>query len=194
MNNQVRASLLEVIQDRTSGRVFDYGHTGVSESTLRSGFSKACKRAGIPFGQNVEGGLIWHDLRRTFATELRGRQGHEYDISDLLGHTMPQLVINESAQKCLRGTRATDRHRWLQLLESQSLRRRPSRRHLRRWSSWSSLDVRSVQRSAGDRTERSDRPPDRQLALPEKRRLRRSRLRSETGYRAARLSCRQAPG
>ena len=33
-----------------------------------------------------EGGLIWHDLRRTVATELRARQVHEYDIAGLLGH------------------------------------------------------------------------------------------------------------
>ena len=59
MNSQVRAALLEVIQDRTSGRVFDYAHTRVSASTLRSGFRIACKRAGVAFGQNVEGGLIW---------------------------------------------------------------------------------------------------------------------------------------
>jgi len=92
MNGQVRAALLEVIQDRTSGRVFDYAHTGVSASTLRSGFTEAFKRAGIPFGQNVEAGLIWHDLRRTFATELRGRQVHEYDIADLLGRTIQSVT------------------------------------------------------------------------------------------------------
>jgi len=57
----------------------------VGVKTLRSGVKKACERAGIPFGLTVEGGLIWHDLRRTFATELRARQVHEYDIADLLG-------------------------------------------------------------------------------------------------------------
>lgn len=92
MNNQVRAALLELIKDRTNGQLFDYAHTGVSASTLRSGFTEACERAGIPFGQNVEGGLIWHDLRRTFATELRARQVHEYDISDLLGHTIKSVT------------------------------------------------------------------------------------------------------
>src|SRR6185369_998359 len=35
---------------------------------------------------------IWHDLRRTFATELRGRQVHEYDIADLLGHTIQSVT------------------------------------------------------------------------------------------------------
>jgi len=76
----------------TTGSVFDYRQTGVSASTLRRGFEKACERAGIPFGLTVEGGVIWHDLRRTFATELRGRQVHEYDISDLLGHTIQSVT------------------------------------------------------------------------------------------------------
>jgi integrase len=32
------------------------------------------------------------DLRRTFATELRARQVHEYDIADLLGHTIQSVT------------------------------------------------------------------------------------------------------
>jgi len=46
----------------------------------------------MAFGLTVEGGVIWHDLRRTFATELRGRQVHEYDIADLLGHTIQSVT------------------------------------------------------------------------------------------------------
>jgi integrase len=92
MNSPVRAALQNVIDSRTTGSVFDYSHTGVSASTLRRGFEKACDRAGIPFGLTVEGGVIWHDLRRTFATELRGRQVHEYDIADLLGHTIQSVT------------------------------------------------------------------------------------------------------
>jgi integrase len=42
-------------------------------------------------GLTVEGGVIWHDLRRTFATELRGRQVRKYDIADLLGHTIQSV-------------------------------------------------------------------------------------------------------
>src|ERR1051326_8026628 len=74
MNGPVRAALQKVIDSRTTGTVFDYKHTGVSASTLRRGFEKACDRARIPFGLTVEGGVIWPDLRRTFATELRGRE------------------------------------------------------------------------------------------------------------------------
>ena len=83
---RVKAALLEVIENRTAGFVFDANHTGVTEHVLRTAFEKACGRAEIPFGLMVEGDLIWHDLRRTFATELRERQVHEYDIADLLGH------------------------------------------------------------------------------------------------------------
>lgn len=92
MNAPVRVALGKVIQDRTKGRVFDGDQTGLSERTLRNGFERACERAGIPFGLTVEGGLIWHDLRRKFATELRGRQVHEYDISDLLGQTIQSVT------------------------------------------------------------------------------------------------------
>ena len=71
MNGPVRTALQKVIDNGTTGNVFDYKQTGVSASTLRRGFEKACEQAGIPFGLTVEGGVIWHDLRRTFATELR---------------------------------------------------------------------------------------------------------------------------
>ncbi|MGQ0763099.1 MAG: tyrosine-type recombinase/integrase [Acidobacteriota bacterium] len=86
MNAPVKDALLSVIQNRTTGQVFNPDHTGVTEHVLRTAFERACDRAEIPFGLAVEGGLIWHDLRRTFATELRARQVHEYDIADLLGH------------------------------------------------------------------------------------------------------------
>lgn len=72
--------------------MFDVDHTGVTEDVLRSGFETACERAEIPCGLTVEGGLIWHDLRRTFVTELRARQVHEYDISDLLGHNIQDVT------------------------------------------------------------------------------------------------------
>jgi integrase len=92
MNAPVRDALLKVIQNRNTGRVFDADHTGVNEHVLRGGFQTACERAEIPFGLTVEGGVIWHDLRRTFATELRARQVHEYDIADLLGHNIQAVT------------------------------------------------------------------------------------------------------
>ena len=59
---------------------------------VRWGFEEACTRAEIAFGETVPGGIIWHDLRRTFATRLRANGVHEYDISDLLGHSRPGVT------------------------------------------------------------------------------------------------------
>jgi site-specific recombinase XerD len=92
MNAPVREAMLGVIQNRKTGLMFDTDHTGVNERLLRSRFQTACERAEIPFGLTVEGGVIWHDLRRTFATELRARQVHEYDIADLLGHNIQAVT------------------------------------------------------------------------------------------------------
>ncbi len=54
MNAPVQKALRQIIQNRTNGRVFDGDHTGVTEHTLRSGFQKACERAGIPFGLTLK--------------------------------------------------------------------------------------------------------------------------------------------
>jgi len=64
----------------------------VNEYSLRWGFEEACKRAEIVFGGVNPGGIIWHDLRRTFATRLRAHGVHEYDIQDLLGHSQPGVT------------------------------------------------------------------------------------------------------
>jgi len=59
----------------------------VNDYALRWGFEETCTRAEIAFGETVPGGIIWHDLRCTLATRLRANGVHEYDISDLLGHS-----------------------------------------------------------------------------------------------------------
>ncbi|HEV8429363.1 MAG TPA: tyrosine-type recombinase/integrase [Pyrinomonadaceae bacterium] len=93
MNSQVRDTLFHLCRDRTSDEfVFDKDVNEVNEYALRWGFEAACTRAEIVFGETVPGGIIWHDLRRTFATRLRANGVHEYDISDLLGHSRPGVT------------------------------------------------------------------------------------------------------
>ena len=67
--------------NRKKGPVFYADHTGMNEHLPPSGFETACRRTKIPFGVNVEGGVIWPDLRSTVANELRAQQVHEYDIA-----------------------------------------------------------------------------------------------------------------
>jgi integrase len=93
MNSVVRGALMEAIQNRSpAGLVFDADHNGVNEYSLKWGFEEACKRAEIVYGETKAGGIIWHDLRRTFATRLRANGVHEYDIQDLLGHAKPGVT------------------------------------------------------------------------------------------------------
>ena len=93
MNSIVR----ELLRDASQGAkpdelIFTFERNGVSWSTIRSGFEAACEISKIPFGEKVSGGIIWHDLRRTFATRLRALGVHEYDIKDLMGHTIPGVT------------------------------------------------------------------------------------------------------
>lgn len=93
MNSVVRSALLEAVQRRSpDGLVFDANHNGVNEHSLKWGFEEACTRAGIVYGETKPGGIIWHDLRRTFATRLRANGVHEYDIQDLMGHAKPGVT------------------------------------------------------------------------------------------------------
>jgi integrase len=87
MNPLVRTALSEAVQDAVGNElVFSIARNGVSDRALRGGFEKACKQAGIIYGQTKAGGLTWHDLRHTFATRLRGQGVHELDIMQLMGH------------------------------------------------------------------------------------------------------------
>ena len=95
MNPVVRATLLGLVQDATGEeRVFSYARTGVSDMTIRSGFKEACKMAGIPHGQTTAGGIVWHDLRHTFATRLREQGVHELDIMQLMGHSSVRMTAS----------------------------------------------------------------------------------------------------
>jgi integrase len=89
MNSIVRAALRDAVEGAEPDQaIFSYERNGVSLPTLRSGFEELCKRAKIVHGLTNSGGMIWHDLRRTFATRLRALGVHQYDIMDLLGHTI----------------------------------------------------------------------------------------------------------
>lgn len=89
MNRIVREKLsAAAVGAKPDELIFTFKRNGVSWSTIRTGFERACENANVVHGQTVNGGITWHDLRRTFATRLRALGIHEYDIKDLLGHTI----------------------------------------------------------------------------------------------------------
>jgi len=72
-------------------------------SVLRS-FKQACKKAGIPYGLNVRGGIVFHDLRHTCASHLIMRGASLKEVQEHLGHenistTDRYLHLTEEAKK-----------------------------------------------------------------------------------------------
>ncbi|MBT7695840.1 MAG: tyrosine-type recombinase/integrase [Desulfobacterales bacterium] len=51
-----------------------------------TGLRTASDAAGIPWGREVEGGWIYHDLRRTFKTDMRKAGVHKSVIDSIVGH------------------------------------------------------------------------------------------------------------
>ena len=63
-----------LIGNRSGGElVFTKQANGVNDYSLRNSFEQACFRAEIPHGRNTNAGIIFHDVRRTFATESKQR-------------------------------------------------------------------------------------------------------------------------
>ena len=93
MSPRGRGTLLRMaLNSEGEPKVFSSSRNGVTETTIRKDFPKACKAANIPYGQATPGGLVWHDLRHTFATRLRERGIHELDIKDLMGHATAKMT------------------------------------------------------------------------------------------------------
>ena len=74
------------------------------KSTLRNSITKALKRAGIPIDKTKRSG--WHTLRHSLATNLLQNDVEVSTISDILGHSDPQVarhylrVDMEGLSKC----------------------------------------------------------------------------------------------
>lgn len=76
------------MNDKTTGEyVFTSFRTGRGVTEIKKGFVSACEAAGIPQGVNTPYSLIFHDLRRTFATRLAEKGVHPVVIKELLGHS-----------------------------------------------------------------------------------------------------------
>ena len=73
-------SLLVEIGVKKAGKVFT-----ININTFESAFKRAKNKAGIK-------GLTFHDLRHTFATTFRMRNGSMSNLQGILGHTTPRMT------------------------------------------------------------------------------------------------------
>ncbi|HKU76901.1 MAG TPA: tyrosine-type recombinase/integrase, partial [Pyrinomonadaceae bacterium] len=53
---------------------------------VKKGFAGACRKAGIPYGLGVRGGITFHNLRHWFSTRLEDLGVSKTVRRDLLGH------------------------------------------------------------------------------------------------------------
>ena len=58
---------------------------------IQEGFKVGMKRAGIPYGRKVKGGFTFHDLRHTFATDMRKAGVPEKLIMKITGHSTREM-------------------------------------------------------------------------------------------------------
>jgi integrase len=109
MNEQLRSTLAWLCTDSEPDEfVFSLARNGLSKATLRDGFAQVCEAAHITHGATKEGGLIWHDLRHTFATRLRESDVHQFDIMQLMGHrsvAMSERYAHPSSQNLSRAVK-----------------------------------------------------------------------------------------
>lgn len=67
--------------------VFTYRGDPLGENSMTFAMERACKKAGIPYGEKVEGGLRLHDIRATVKTGMV-KAGVDKSLRDvILGHT-----------------------------------------------------------------------------------------------------------
>ena len=52
---------------------------------------KTCKKAGIKYGRSIEGGIVFHDLRHTFNTNMRKAGVVESVIMKITGHSTREM-------------------------------------------------------------------------------------------------------
>jgi integrase len=87
MNHHVKKALESVPRGLHHDFVFTFKGQPI-RLRFNKGFEKACTEAGITYGQKVEGGARFHDLRTTFKTNML-RAGVDKVLRDtIVGHSL----------------------------------------------------------------------------------------------------------
>jgi integrase len=81
------ATALKARVDVASDYVFEsYRKQGFPSHWILRSFAKACNRAKIPYGQETDGGIVFHDTRHTAATRMAMSGTDIKTIGKTLGH------------------------------------------------------------------------------------------------------------
>jgi integrase len=98
INHHVKRVLDE--QPRALHHDFVFAYLGKpiqSEGGLKNSFRTACQKAGISCGRDLEGGLIFHDLRRTVKTNMVNAGVDHVHRDLMLGHSLKGMDVHYMA-------------------------------------------------------------------------------------------------
>lgn len=94
MSASVAAALKEWIKESRSEFVFSsFYRRDKPVSIFRIGFKQAVRRAKLPYGRAVKGGIVFHDARHTAATRMLQRGASLRDVADILGHSDTHMTL-----------------------------------------------------------------------------------------------------
>jgi len=94
MNHHVKGVLATLPRAIHHDAVFTYRHEPIGTlGGVKKSFSTACEKAGIPQGRAEPEGLIFHDLRRTFKTNMLSAGVDKVYRDTILGHSLHGMDI-----------------------------------------------------------------------------------------------------
>ena len=89
INHNVKSVLDSQVRALHHDYVFTYGTKPItSEKGITKSFRTACKKTGIVYGKKTEGGLIFHDFRRTVKTYMVDAGVDKAYRDTILGHSL----------------------------------------------------------------------------------------------------------
>ena len=84
-NHELRRHLVYRVIAGDEDFVFKYANRPIKD--LRDGLKRACAKSKIKYGRFIEGGFIFHDLRRTFITNARKAGVRSNVTNNITGHS-----------------------------------------------------------------------------------------------------------
>ncbi|MDD3582132.1 MAG: site-specific integrase [Desulfobacca sp.] len=95
INHHVKRVLEELPRVTHHDYVFNYkGEPIKSEGGLKNSFRTACRKAGLTCGRDVEGGIIFHDIRRTVKTNMVNAGVDHVHRDLILGHSLKGMDVH----------------------------------------------------------------------------------------------------
>jgi integrase len=90
ISNEVYKVLARIPRPIHGGHVFLYYSKPITKR-FETAMKTTCKDAGIPWGREVKGGFIFHDLRHTFITDMRRAGVPRTATMSITGHAISDM-------------------------------------------------------------------------------------------------------